>query len=181
MNFEIAKTYFFEGLDNFQKGDYLAAENSFRESLNIIPDRVSTLSNLAATLIKLHKFVEARDLCINAISIDSNSAESWLNLGLIDKEQSDYSDAVTKFNKAIEISPDCAEAYTNLGVTLLKLGQLADARAKCHMALELKPDYVEAHINLGIVQQELGQLNDAVSSFHKALEIRQIVPKRTIT
>ena len=170
-NFELAKTYFLEGLNNFQDGDHLSAEEKFRESLKYVPDRVSTLTNLAATLIVRRELDEAEELSLKAIFIDNNSAESWLNLGVIDYEQLNYSDAIKKFEKAICINPRYNEAHIHLGNTLKDLGQLNDAAASYRRALELNPTYAEVHNNLGNALNELGQIDDAIASYRRALEI----------
>jgi tetratricopeptide (TPR) repeat protein len=170
-NFELAKTLFFSGLDNFQHGDYLSAERNFRESLKNIPDRVSTLTNLAGTLIKLNKLSEAKELCLKAISIDENSAESWLNLGLIDKEQFNFSDAEKQFRQAININPDYAEAHNNLGMVLKDLGQLDDAVASIQRAIEINSGFADAHSNLGALFMALGKTNEAERSLDRGMEL----------
>ena len=46
MSFEIAKQHFLDGLGFFQADQFEKAEFHFLESLKIMPDRVSTLTNL---------------------------------------------------------------------------------------------------------------------------------------
>ena len=45
-DFEKAKKLFQQGLNNFQKENYKKAEADFIESLNLAPDRLTTLHNL---------------------------------------------------------------------------------------------------------------------------------------
>ena len=54
--FEQAKNYFLLGMENFEKGMYREAENFLFLSLSLLPERISTLTNLSAVLIKLGKF-----------------------------------------------------------------------------------------------------------------------------
>ena len=128
-NFELAKSLFFSGLDSFQKGDYLSAEKDFRESLRNLPDRVSTMTNLASVLIRLNKLDEANELCLKTVSIDESSAEAWLNLGLIARERSDYSAAAENFRRALDTEPDYPEARNNLTSLLKELERNADTTA----------------------------------------------------
>jgi tetratricopeptide (TPR) repeat protein len=123
-------------------------------------------------LIKQRKLDEAKELCRKAIAIDEKSAELWLNLGIIDNDQFDYSGAEIRIRTAICINPDYAELYYHLGNTLIGLGQLVDAVASYRRALELNPDNAETYNNLGNALKDLGQLEAAVASYSKALEIR---------
>ena len=81
-DFETAKRLFFEGLHFLEANDLEAAEARFARSLEIIPERVSTLNNLSAVKIKLSKFAEAEDLARKAVALEEKSPEAWSNLGL---------------------------------------------------------------------------------------------------
>ena len=85
-NFELAREYFLEGCTFFDAEDFSEAEYKFIKSLQLIPDRVSTLTNLSAAQLKLKKYSEAKKNIEKAISIDSGNSEAYLNLGLIEKE-----------------------------------------------------------------------------------------------
>ena len=80
MDFEKAKKHFLVGLDLFEKEDFKDAEKEFLASLVIIPDRVSTLTNLSATYIKLRRFSEAKDYSEKAIRLEGTNSEAYLNL-----------------------------------------------------------------------------------------------------
>ncbi len=191
-NFELAKTKFLSGLNSFQRGDYLAAEDSFRESLRNLPDRVSTMTNLAGTLIKLNKLDEAKELCRKAISIDENSAEAWLNLGLLDKEASNFIAAAEKFKRAIDCNADCVAARQNLTQVLADIDQIDLASsesafssgissfesgdyltaAKCFRDVLAKfPDELPALTNLAAALIKLDQLDEAEELCLKAISI----------
>ncbi len=170
-DFESAEALFLSGLGNLQRGDFQSAESDFRESLRKVPDEAATLTNLAAALIKLDRLDEARDLCLKAVSLDENSAQSWLNLGLIDKEQSDLPSALEKFRRAVAIKPDYAEAFYNAGLVLKDLDRLAEAVASIRQALAVNPDYADAHSTLGSLLMVLGEMEEAEASLRKGVEL----------
>ena len=58
-DFETARQCFFDGLQLLEANNLQAAETQFARSLELIPERVSTLNNLSSIEIKLGKFVEA--------------------------------------------------------------------------------------------------------------------------
>ena len=70
---ETAKQFFFEGLQFLEANNFQAAEMQFARSLELIPDRVSTLNNLSAVKIKLNKFAEAEALARQAVGLEDES------------------------------------------------------------------------------------------------------------
>ena len=59
-NFELAKEYFLDGCSFLEAEDFSQAEHKFIKSLELIPDRASTLINLSAAQLELKKYSEAR-------------------------------------------------------------------------------------------------------------------------
>src|SRR5689334_22284717 len=76
-DFETARQCFFEGLQLLEANNLQAAETQFARSLELIPERVSTLNNLSAVKIKLTKFGEAQNLARKAVELDEKSPEAW--------------------------------------------------------------------------------------------------------
>lgn len=109
--------------------------------------------------------------CLKAVSIDENSAQAWLNLGLIDKAQSDPFAAVEKFRRAVAGRPDYAEALHNLGLVLKDLDRLVEAVTYIRQALAAKPDYADAHSTLGSLLVALGEMDEAEKSLLKGVEL----------
>jgi len=57
---ETAKQFFFEGVRLLEEKKFLAAEIQFTCSLEIMPDRVSTLNNLSVIKLRQKKFCQGR-------------------------------------------------------------------------------------------------------------------------
>jgi len=171
-NFELAKKLFFEGLAFLENDNYEEAETKFQQSLELIPDRVSTLTNLSATYIKLRKFALAKDVSLKAMSLDQNSPESWQNLGLIERANHNYSEAINYFDKAIQLSGNYTPAWSMRGATLYDLKCHDEAISSFEKAIANKPDYAEAWIFKGNVLQDIGKIEDAIASYKRALDIK---------
>jgi len=139
-NFELAKEYFLDGCGFLEAEDFSQAEHKFIKSLELIPDRVSTLTNLSAAQLKLKKYSEARVAAQKAISVESDNSEAYLNLGLIELDLKNFESAIKFFDKALSLKPDYAEAYSNKGATLNELKRYDEAIAHYDKALTLKPD-----------------------------------------
>ncbi len=170
--FESAKVLFYEGLACFEREDYALAEAKLQECLNLVPDRVSTLVNLSATLIKLKKMEAARTHSRKALALEENSPECWLNLGLIAQEEHDPPEAIRCFDKAIQFEPGLAAAWSNKGVALGGLKRHDEALV-CHdQAIRLAPQDARAWSNRGVTLRELMRAEEALASQDQALTLK---------
>jgi predicted O-linked N-acetylglucosamine transferase (SPINDLY family) len=171
-DFEAARQYFLEGLDALNRGDFAAAADRFARSLEIIPDRVSTLTNLSAAQIKQGKFAEARTNAARAVELDPENAQGWLNVGLADHHGGDYGGAVEAYDRAIALRPDYAEAWSNKGVSLNQLNRYDEALEHYDRALELQPDHAEAWCNKGVTLNRLKRYDEALEHYQKAIQLQ---------
>ena len=110
-NFEAAKQFFLEGLSLLQANNFRAAETQFARSLEIIPDRVSTLNNLSAIKIKLKQFAEAEQFALKAIALEDKSPEAWSNLGIALTAMDLQEEALQACDRALNYDPSYAGAW----------------------------------------------------------------------
>ena len=168
---EKAKSYFSLGLDAFNRKHYESAEKYFRLSLDFAPDRLSILTNLSATLIKLGKFDEALKITVKALEKNPFDELSLLNLGILSEKKSDSETALIAYERAISISPQYAEAYNNRGNLLRELTQFHSGLINFNHAINLKYNFAEAHTNCGNLLRELDSLDEALLCHDKAINI----------
>jgi len=169
MNTELAKDYFLKGIQEMNQGLLVEAETSFRRSLEIVPERESTLTNLSAVLLKLKKYEQAQQLALKLVTTNELNHPAWLNLGLARYELHQYPEALTAYDRALAIQPDYAEAWTNRGTALQALQQYELSLAAYDQALQFKPDLADAWSNRGSTLHELKQYEQAVASYDKAI------------
>lgn len=169
--FETAKAHFLAGLEHAEAGRYLEAEVDFRQSLKLLPGRESTLTNLAAVLIKLGKWDEAQALVESALQRFPENSELVLNAGLLAYEKRLFEQALASFDKAIQLDPGYAQAHNNRGLALQALGRWEDALASHRQALHLQPDDAQAHCECAKVLQEMKRLPEALAHYDQAIAI----------
>ncbi|HBK43487.1 tetratricopeptide repeat protein, partial [Polynucleobacter sp.] len=102
-NFELGRQYFLDGLDLISRGDFDGAESKFISSLDLVPNRISTLTNLAVAQLKLKKYSTAKVTSEKAIALDSKNQEAYLNLGLVEQELRRYDEAINHYDKALAL------------------------------------------------------------------------------
>ena len=171
-NFELAKEYFLDGCSFLEAEDFSQAEKKFIKSLELIPNRASTLTNLSAAQLELKKYSEARATAKKAISVGSDNSQAYLTLGLIEKELKNFEVAVKCFDQAIIIKPNYYEAFFNKGVALYELKRYDEAITHYDKALSVKPDYHLAWSNKGVALYELKRYDEAITHYDKALSVK---------
>jgi tetratricopeptide (TPR) repeat protein len=107
-----------------------------------------------------------------AIAIDGQSANYYINLGLILRAQRRFEEAVEAQEKAIELNPGSAEAHNGLAAVLLDAGRVEEAIAAFRRATELDPTSARAYSNLGAALSDLGRNDEAAAAYRKALVLK---------
>jgi len=170
--FETAKQFFFEGLRLLEANDLQAAEIQFARSLELIPQRVSSLNNLSAIKIKLNKFGEAEEFARKAIAFEDKSAEAWSNLGLALTATGGLEEALRACDRALDCNSSYAMAWLAKAVTLRELKRYDEALLACEQALKLDSGRYEILYHKSLILKELNRLDEARTSYRSSLDMR---------
>ena len=127
MSFEQARDFFLQGVGHYQAGRWAEAEAGFSASLALMPGRVSTLTNLGATRLKLGRTQEALDLLDEALAQDPRDTEALGHraaaLAALDRRES----AVACLEQLLAIDASSGGAWSLKGSLLKDLGRHAEA------------------------------------------------------
>jgi tetratricopeptide (TPR) repeat protein len=170
-DFETAKQLFVEGLQFLESNDLHSAEGRFARSLQILPERVSTLNNLAAIKLKLNKFTEAEELARKAVALE-DSPEAWANLALALTATDHHDEALQACDRALAHNNAHLMAWLARAMILRQLTRYDEALVACDRALKLDPNRHEALYQKTLVLKELGRLPEAQEIFQNAVDIR---------
>jgi tetratricopeptide (TPR) repeat protein len=100
-------------------------------------------------------------------------ADSWYNLGWLQRQARRYDDSLASYAEALKCGVrDSEEVHLNRAVILSDhLARPEDAAAELEAALKLKADYLPALLNLGNLREDLGDRTGAEAAYRRALEI----------
>ena len=171
-NFELARMHFLNGVAAFEQNNLHAAESEFHSSLELLPDRTSTLTNLSAVQLGLKKYDEAFNNASLAIRLDEANWEAWLNAGMATLRRHMPSEAIDKFNVALTINPNSAEAWSGKAMALSELGKHQDALNCLDKALLNQPASADFWSNKGGILNEMGEYAKAADCLEQALKLR---------
>ena len=159
-------------LQHQQAGRLQAAEQIYRQVLELHPDNVDAHNKLGIALKARGSLDEAIACYQHALELQPDFAEAQYNLGNALLAQKKFDEAIACYRRALELKPDFAAAQINLGTTLQGQGKLDEAIACLSRALELKPDHPAAQLNLGNAFMAQGTLEEAIACYRRALELQ---------
>lgn len=166
-NFINAKFHFEQGINFFQKEKYSEAENEFLKSLDIVPNRFSTISNLIKIFIKTNQPQKLKKI----ISINQNYyEEDDFKYGVA---YSKYFDG--KYKDSLEICKNL-EQKKELKSSIQDLIALNFKKEKNYLNVlkiykkrlsQNKKNFM-IYFNIGCLFLELGRINQAYHYFKKS-------------
>lgn len=168
----------------YEEGEYAAAEQAFRLSIQIQPDAVFAYANLNATLLRLNRTEEALQVLQQGLQIRP-SARLYTNLGNALFVRGDYLAAATAFENAVSPDKGNPEKYlgwANLADTLLWIpGRTEQARNAYNKARELLMPRLERAPNDVTLVSRMGLYSARVGDKLKSEELMrravQLAPK----
>lgn len=135
----------------FDRQDYLQAENSFQEALQLSPNDFFALSNLGVVQFQLGKMKEAEESLKKASEKSSESSFALTTLGIVHYRQERLGDAENVLRKAISVNPQDFTAHNYLGIVLAASGKGRAGESEIMKAIEINPQYADAHFNLAVI------------------------------
>ena len=107
----------------------------------------------------------AVDAYLQAIKLEPNSAEVFLNLGHAYLKLDKNSDAIKAFKQSVKLNPDQAETQYGLGVACFRSGRHKEAVDAFKKATILSPSMAKAHYGLSLAYGELGESSKLLDEY----------------
>lgn len=169
--FEKAKQFFLDGLSHLEAGCVDDAERSFLASLEQVPGRASTLTNLAAVQLLQRRFEPALQSADRALASEPASAEAWLHRGRALTGLSRNLEALAAFDNLLKHAPTQAIGWLHHGRTLIELGRPDEAIESYRQATAIAPTLEAAWSDLGSLLREAGRLDEAAHAYRQAIAL----------
>jgi serine/threonine protein kinase len=145
---------------------YNEAEKYYEKSLNINPELLNALTNLAGLYVELGKSGEALLLSQKAIKINPNYAVTHFRLSYIYRYTGMLNESKEEAEKALALDPTNAR-FRSIGRTYLYLGEYK----KALIALELGGQSAFTYVGKGGIYFREGKLDSALGYFNRAINI----------
>jgi len=133
--FETAKQHFLAGLAAFEAGRLEDAEASFVAAHTLLPQRVSTLINLAATRLQRGRLAEALESADALLALEPRNPDGLFHRATALDRLGRPADALAAYDLALAVEPRLGQAWSQRGSLLRELGRGAEAAASFERAL----------------------------------------------
>jgi predicted TPR repeat methyltransferase len=167
--FEKARDHFLAGLAQFEGKAFERAEAHFRASLDHVPRRISTLVNLAATLVALNKQQAVLGITADILAQEADNQDALLHrataLGCLGR----MDEALAHFDRLLALNEAVGEFWSRRAQTLQGLERHGEALQSYQRAVALDPTLTAAWVHLGSLLREGGQRRDAAHAFRQAI------------
>ena len=127
IRFDAAKQHFLDGLAHVAAGRFAAAEQAFLASLERVPQRASTLVNLAATRLQLGQPEGALDAANQVIALEPANAEALFHRATALDRLGRAGDALAAYDRVLAVAPALGAAWSQRGGVLREMGRLDEA------------------------------------------------------
>lgn len=155
-----------------ERGDFRKAADLYRDMMGDNPRRAEVLQMIGRDAVAQGQPAVGVTLFEEAISIDSGSADVYVDLALGLEADARIEDAVAAYGRAVERDPAHRIAWLNMAILARRLGRLEDAADAAGKALALDADDPVVLGQLGGILVELDRAADAEPLFRRAAELR---------
>jgi len=158
-------------LQHHQTNELLQAQALYRKVLQENPRYSDALHLLGVIAYQQGHYQEAVYLIQQAINLNNQVSNYYLNLGNAFKLLGQLEKAIDNFHQALALHPNNISAYNNLGTLFRDQKNFDQAITYYQQALKLEPKYVEGYVNLGTAYREQGQVTEAIACYQHALSL----------
>jgi predicted TPR repeat methyltransferase len=138
--FDQARDAFLAGVSAQEQGELQAAEAFYRRSLELLPGRASTLTNLGLVLVAQQRDAEALPCFEQALLAEPHNPACQLHVANTLARLGRLADALVLAERACDTQPEFAAAWSLCGNLLKDLGRLQEAADALKRAIELGAD-----------------------------------------
>ena len=163
-----------DGLESFNRADYELAITELEQALEIgvtdyAPEEVYTV--LGRSYQANDQYQEAIFAHQQAVTIDPNYFQAWVNLGIAHRLAGDLNRAEESYNRALVIEPNYAEVHASLGALHIFREEPEKAIRSLDKAISLNNRLAVAYANLAVAYAMLGRFTLAEQELQRATSL----------
>jgi tetratricopeptide (TPR) repeat protein len=171
INPRVPDGYLFHATAMFNQGDATAAENDFKQLIQIAPQSVLGYVKLGQLRAQQKRWPEAEASYRQALSKEPNSQAAIQGLVTLDFARNRPVDAVRLLQAQIETTSGDATLYYLLGQAQLKNAQPVEAGHSLTRSISLDNQNVGAMTMLAQLQASQGNVEQGIATYQRAIEL----------
>ena len=169
-----------KGNQYFAQKQISAAENEYRQAIQISPDFAEAFYRLGLLQIQQEHPTAARQSLTRAVELDPKNLNARLQLGDLQLSSTQYSEARQQAEAVLQQDSKQAGAHLLLGEIALHQMQYVAAENEFKQAISLDPRSPQSYEDLGLAQLLDSEYGAAEKSFQSAIDIHPDDPQTYI-
>jgi len=175
-----AREHVEKGKQYFTQKDFSAAENEYRQAIEINPDYAEAYYRLGILLAEQQHPTAASQSFVHTVDLDPKNLDARLRLGELLMLSTQYAEARQQAEAVLQQDGKNAGAHRLLGQIDLHQGQYIAAENELKQAVELDPHDPQTFEALGLVQMLDAENGAAEKSFQTAIAVKPDDPQTYI-
>ena len=167
----MSRAYYARGIARQSSGLFELAIQDYTRGLELSPNDLSMMSNLAIAYIQQKDYDEAEKALEELIKAYPKNSFGYLTRGTMYIEKGDTTLALIDYTKSIEIDPYYAPCYGNRAIILYLTNQFQEALADLNEAIRLNTRESGYYINRGLVRYQLNDLRGAMADYDQVVSM----------
>ena len=169
---KIWKYWYLKASAEFGLQNYLSAEDSLKQAINLKGDCAICYDLLGQVSTNQKRYTEAYGYYQKALSIRDyrTPVVTIYNIGILYELQGRYSQALEQFNEACRIDPSYDRAFLHKGDTLMLLNRAGEAVFAYRQATVINKTYCDAWIGLVKAYRRTGEFKKATEAVKQACQ-----------
>ncbi len=159
-----------QALDSFKAGEYDKAADAFILALEQDKNNPNILNNIGLCYSKLAKDDLAVEYFMKALSFNSKSVQTYINLADVYYRNKNIVDGINLLENAVTLMPQEIALKHYLSVFYLEDCRYDLAMDQLFEILDIDGDNLDAYWDLGNIQFEIGDYDSAIDNYENVLE-----------
>jgi tetratricopeptide (TPR) repeat protein len=134
------------------------------------------LKDYAYVQMQLGEFVDAKQSYQRVLTIEPNSRQALLHLGMIEDKLGNRSDAISHYLALIQHEPDFMDTYVQLANLHERTGNLQAAGQALTMGIQHEPRWAPGYLWRGKIYEKQKESSMAETDFRRAIQLAPDVP-----
>jgi len=153
-------------------------QSVFEQVIKVYPDNAVGHHNLGIVLMEQGLTIEAEELFMQAVQLDTSYPYAYANLADIAVEKGDMAQELSFLQFAVDradqrpiLSMEDLALYYYLGQALEQRGSITDAIVQYEKAAEKAPHVAQAQYNAGVMYNKYDRKDEALEAFRRTVEL----------
>jgi len=175
---EKTEVFFLKGQVYLSLGDFLSAEDSFKESINFcLEDKSELYYRISNVYFVDDEYNLAIRYLLEAYKIEPKHFATLFDLGYCFEKINDIDKSYYYYNQLLDHYPFTQNVWYNLGIVLTKQGKFEEAIDAYDYCIAIDPDYTSAYHNKANTLASIEKYPEATIVFKDLVEIEPENPR----